>query len=90
MKTKKQSNKTKRLSGIGHHNYDEYLDNYAWLDKPLNIEYLNKPKPIKSLPFQQVWVIDNYLSPAIWSSWREWRDASTKWGRQNKVFRKLL
>ena len=87
MKTKKQSNKPKRLSGTGHHNYDEYLDNYAWLDKPLNIEYLNKPKPIKSLPFQQIWVIDNYLSPAIWSSWREWRDASTKWGRQNKVFR---
>ena len=87
MKTKKQSNKPKRLSGIGHHNYDEYLDNYAWLDEPLNIEYLNKPKPIESLPFKQVWVIDNYLSPAIWSSWREHRDASKNWGRQNKVFR---
>lgn len=87
MKTKKQSNKPKRLSGIGHHNYDEYLDNYAWLDEPLNIEYLNKSKPIESLPFKQVWVIDNYLSPAIWSSWREYRDASKNWGRQNKVFR---
>jgi hypothetical protein len=69
VKTKKQS---KLVNGLQEDNYDEYLDNYAWLEHPLNIEYLDRPKPIKSLPFQQVWVIDNYLSPAIWSSWRQW------------------
>ena len=54
---------------------------------PLNIEYLQKPKPIDKLPFQQVWVIDNYLTPAIWYSWRAWRDMSTSWGRSNRVVR---
>ena len=84
VKTKKQS---KLVNGLQEDNYDKYLDNYAWLENPLNIEYLDRPKPIKSLPFQQIWVIDNYLSPAIWSSWRQWRDAQINWGRQNKVFR---
>jgi len=54
---------------------------------PLNIEYLQKPKPIDKLPFQQVWVIDNYLTPTIWHSWREWRDSSVNWGRSNRVIR---
>ena len=54
---------------------------------PLKIEYLQKPKPIDKLPFQQVWVIDDYLMPAIWYSWRQWRDMSTSWGRSNRVIR---
>ena len=70
-------------------NADElaYLKNYDWLDSPLNIEYLDKPKPIESLPFKQVWVIDNYLTNPIWTSWRDWREGITTWGRSNKVFR---
>ena len=60
---------------------------YEWLMHPLNIEYLQKPKPIDKLPFQQVWVIDNYLTPSIWYSWRAWRDMSTSWGRSNRVVR---
>ena len=82
MKTKKQFNIKLKDGNLG-----GYLDNYAWLENPLEIEYLNKPKPIKSLPFKQVWVIDNYLSPPIWCSWRMWRDTQRRWGRQNKVFR---
>ena len=62
-------------------------NHYEWLMHPLNIEYLQKPKPIDKLPFQQVWVIDNYLTPTIWHSWKEWRGRSVRWGRQNKVIR---
>ena len=64
MKTKKQF-KSSDYSGVTQDNLDTYLDNYAWLEKPLNIEYLEKPKPIESLPFKQVWVVDNYLPNSI-------------------------
>jgi len=86
VKTKKQF-KTSHRSGIRQDNFEEYLDNYAWLENPLKIEYLEKPKPIESLPFKQVWVIDNYLPHTIWSSWMEWRQSRRVWGRQNQVFR---
>ena len=62
-------------------------NHYEWLMHPLNIEYLQRPKPIDKLPFQQVWVIDNYLTPTIWHSWKAWRERSIRWGRQNKVIR---
>ena len=62
-------------------------NHYEWLMHPLNIEYLQKPKPIDKLPFQKVWVIDDYLTPSIWYSWRAWRDQSTNWGRSNRVIR---
>ena len=65
MKTKKQF-KSSQYSGIRQDNLDTYLDNYAWLENPLKIEYLEKSKPIESLPFKQVWVIDNYLPNSIW------------------------
>ncbi len=86
MKTKKQF-KSSQYSGIRQDNLDTYLDNYAWLENPLKIEYLEKSKPIESLPFKQVWVIDNYLPNSIWESWRIYRDGKRSWGRQNKVFR---
>ena len=86
MKTKKQF-KSNEYSGIRQDNLDTYLDNYAWLEKPLNIEYLEKPKPIESLPFKQVWVVDNYLPNSIFESWRIWRNGERRWGRQNRVFR---
>ena len=54
---------------------------------PLNIEYLQKPKPIDKLPFQKVWVFDNYLTPPIWWSWINWRNSSVNWGRSNRVIR---
>ena len=54
---------------------------------PLNIEYLDRPQPIDKTPFQKVWVIDNYLPPPIWFSWRDWRGQSTNWGRSNRVIR---
>ena len=62
-------------------------DHYKWLMNPLQIDYLERPQPIDKLPFQKVWVIDNYLTPPIWHSWRIWRDASVKWGRSNRVIR---
>ena len=37
-------------------------------------------------PFQQVWVIDNYL-PRQFGIVGEWRDMSTNWGRSNRVIR---
>mgnify|MGYP003339857185 FL=1 len=60
---------------------------YEWLMHPLNIEYLQKPKPIDKLPFQKVWVFDNYLTPSIWWSWINWRNSSINWGRSNRVIR---
>ena len=77
----------KEQNRLSNSEYDEYLDNYSWLENPLNIEYLDESKPIESLPFKQVWVIDNYLSRPIWYSWREWRFQKKNWGRQNRVFR---
>ena len=62
-------------------------NHYEWLMQPLNIEYLDRPKPLESLPFQQIWVIDNYLPPPIWFSWRDWRQQSINWGRSNRVMR---
>lgn len=62
-------------------------DHYEWLMHPLNIEYLDRPQPIDKTPFQKVWVIDNYLPPPIWFSWRDWRGQSTNWGRSNRVIR---
>jgi len=62
-------------------------DHYKWLMNPLQIDYLQRPQPIDKLPFQKVWVIDNYLTPSIWHSWRLWRDASIRWGRSNRVIR---
>ena len=67
--------------------FDKYLDNYSWLESSLKIEYLDKPKPIESLPFKQVWVIDNYIPQPIWASWDMWREGLRNWGRQNKVYR---
>ena len=83
----KKEIKLPHRSGVFNHNVDEYLDNYSWLESPLTIEYLDKPKPIESLPFKQVWVVDNYLPKPIWGSWDDWREGVRSWGRQNKVFR---
>ena len=62
-------------------------NHYEWLMQPIDIQFLQRPKPIPSLPFKQIWVIDNYLPASIQSSWMDWRDRSTKWGRQNRVIR---
>ena len=55
--------------------------------QPIDVQFLQKPKPIPSLPFKQIWVIDNYLPPSIHDSWYESRFSSSKWGRQNRVIR---
>jgi len=62
-------------------------NHYEWLMQPIDIQFLQKPKPIPSLPFKQIWVIDNYLPASIQSSWIDWRDRCTNWGRQNRVIR---
>ena len=62
-------------------------NHYEWLMQPIDVQFLQKPKPIPSLPFKQIWVIDNYLPPSIHDSWYSWRFNSTKWGRQNRVIR---
>ena len=62
-------------------------NHYEWLMQPIDIQFLQKPKPIPSLPFKQIWVIDNYLQPSIHDSWYESRFNTTKWGRQNRVIR---
>ena len=55
--------------------------------QPIDIQFLQRPKPIPSLPFKQIWVIDNYLPASIHHSWRHWRVRDTTWGRQNRVIR---
>ena len=62
-------------------------NHYEWLMQPIDIQFLQKPKPIPSLPFKQIWVIDNYLPASIHQSWVDWRDSQRTWGRQNRVFR---
>ena len=62
-------------------------NHYDWLMQPIDIQFLQKPKPIPSLPFKQIWVIDNYLPASIHHSWRHWRVRDTTWGRQNRVIR---
>ena len=62
-------------------------NHYEWLMQPIDVQFLQKPKPIPSLPFKQIWVIDNYLPPSIHDSWYESRFSSSKWGRQNRVIR---
>ena len=62
-------------------------NHYEWLMQPIDIQFLQKPKPIPSLPFKQIWVIDNYLPASIHDSWYESRFNTTKWGRQNRVIR---
>ena len=55
--------------------------------QPIDIQFLQKPKPIPSLPFKQIWVIDNYLPASIRDSWIDWRNGSYDWGRSNRVIR---
>ena len=55
--------------------------------QPIDIQFLQRPKPIPSLPFKQVWVIDNYLPVSIHHTWEDWRWRNTNWGRQNRVIR---
>ena len=62
-------------------------NHYDWLMQPIDIQFLQKPKPIPSLPFKQIWVIDNYLPASIHHSWMWWRTRDTTWGRQNRVIR---
>ena len=62
-------------------------EHYQWLMQPIDIQFLQKPKPIPSLPFKQVWVIDNYLPHSIHESWIDSRKMTTRWGRQNRVIR---
>ena len=62
-------------------------NHYEWLMQPIDIQFLQKPKPIPSLPFKQIWVIDNYLPASIRDSWIDWRNGSSDWGRSNRVIR---
>ena len=62
-------------------------NHYEWLMQPIDIQFLQRPKPIPSLPFKQVWVIDNYLPVSIHHTWEDWRWRNTNWGRQNRVIR---
>ena len=62
-------------------------NHYEWLMQPIDIQFLQKPKAIPSLPFKQIWVIDNYLPTSIHDSWINWRLMCTNWGRQNRVIR---
>ena len=62
-------------------------NHYEWLMQPIDIQFLQRPKPIPSLPFKQFWVIDNYLPVSIHHTWEDWRWRNTNWGRQNRVIR---
>jgi len=63
------------------------MDIHSWMDDPLDIVYLDKSKPLDELPHKQAWVIDNFLTPAEFAAWTEWRIVHSDYKLSNRVMR---